>query len=144
MRNRWLVVWGLCALAGCGGGDSVTSPSGVTALQVTDLRVGTGAEAVTGSLATVEYSGWLYEAGAPDQKGALFDSSARAGRPFSFVVGAGQVIQGWDQGVPGMRVGGLRRLVIPPELAYGSRGAGNGAIPPNATLVFEVELVAIQ
>jgi FKBP-type peptidyl-prolyl cis-trans isomerase len=140
-RNIWIVLGGLLAVAGCGG-DSGTTPSGVTTLQVTDLRAGTGAEAVTGSIATVEYSGWLYEAGAPDNKGALFDSSARQGRPFSFPLGAGQVIRGWDEGVQGMKVGGTRKLTIPAQLGYGARGAG-GVIPPNATLIFEVELLEI-
>jgi len=90
----------------------------------------------------VHYTGWLYEAAAPENKGKQFDSSRDGGRPFSFVLGGGQVIPGWDQGVAGMQAGGKRKLIIPPHLAYGERGAG-GVIPPNATLVFEVELLAI-
>jgi len=107
-----------------------------------DLRVGTGTEATAGRTITVNYTGWLYAAGAADNKGTQFDSSV--GRaPFSFVLGRGQVIAGWDQGVAGMRVGGQRRLVIPPSLAYGSAGSPP-VIPPNATLVFDVELLTVQ
>jgi FKBP-type peptidyl-prolyl cis-trans isomerase FkpA len=110
----------------------------------TDLRVGTGGEAVTGRPETVEYAGWLYDSVAPENKGRLFDTSLNAPTAFTFTLGIGQVIRGWDQGIPGMRVGGVRRLVIPPELGYGSQGAGGGVIPPNATLLFEVELVGVQ
>ena len=92
---------------------------------------------------TVAYTGWLYEEGAADNKGTLFDQ-ASAESPFSFVLGAGQVIAGWDQGLVGMHVGGRRRLVIPPALAYGTQGAGGGLIPPNATLIFEVELLGVS
>jgi FKBP-type peptidyl-prolyl cis-trans isomerase len=106
-----------------------------------DLRDGTGAMVTSGQTATVHYTGWLYAEEAPDHKGASFDSSVGRG-PFSFKVGAGRVIRGWDQGVQGMKVGGHRRLVLPPEFAYGARGAGN-AIPPNATLVFDVELLGV-
>jgi FKBP-type peptidyl-prolyl cis-trans isomerase FkpA len=115
----------------------------VAALQVQDLVVGQGAEAAPGSKVTVHYSGWLYEQAAPDHKGKAFDSSRESGRPFSFALGARQVIAGWDQGVAGMRVGGQRRLVIPAALAYGDQGAG-GVIPPQATLVFDVELLEVQ
>ncbi len=101
-----------------------------------DLTEGTGAEAVRGSVAVVEYSGWL-------ANGNLFDSSKNAGKPFSFPLGQGRVIAGWDEGVAGMRVGGKRLLVIPPQLGYGARGAG-GAIPGNATLIFEVELLEVR
>jgi FKBP-type peptidyl-prolyl cis-trans isomerase len=101
-----------------------------------DLTEGTGAEAVRGSTAVVEYSGWL-------ANGNLFDSSKNAGRPFSFQVGQGRVITGWDEGVAGMRVGGKRLLVIPPQLGYGTRGAG-AMIPGNATLVFEIELLEVR
>jgi FKBP-type peptidyl-prolyl cis-trans isomerase len=94
---------------------------------------------VAGRRITVNYTGWLYDPTRPDNKGQQFDTSAGR-QPFSFVPGAGQVIRGWDQGVVGMKVGGLRRLTIPPDLAYGSTGAG-GVIPPNATLVFDIELL---
>lgn len=104
-------------------------------LQIQDLKIGTGAEARTGQTLAVHYSGTL-------ENGAKFDSSYDRGEPFQFVLGAGQVIKGWDLGVVGMKVGGKRKLIIPSQLAYGERGIG--PIPPNATLVFEVELLAVQ
>ena len=113
-----------------------TTPSG---LQFEDTVQGTGAVAQAGQRVTVHYTGWLYQDG---QQGAKFDSSKDRGQPFVFPLGAGHVIKGWDEGVQGMAVGGTRRLVIPPELGYGARGAG-GVIPPNATLLFEVELLAV-
>lgn len=117
----------------------------VASLQTTDLVVGTGDEATTGARVTVHYTGWLYDHAAPEFKkaGQPFDSSKNSGRPFTFTLGQGQVIAGWDQGVAGMKVGGQRRLVIPSALAYGESGAG-GVIPPNATLVFDVELLEVQ
>ena len=111
-------------------------------LTKTDLTPGAGAEIKSGQNALVHYTGWLYDAAAPENKGKQFDSSV-GGEPFDFPLGGGRVIPGWDQGVVGMKVGGKRRLVIPPELGYGSAGAG-GVIPPGATLVFDVELVEIQ
>jgi FKBP-type peptidyl-prolyl cis-trans isomerase FkpA len=137
-----LVLFGAIAV-GCGGDDTPASPSSAGApFSQTDLRAGNGAEAVAGRTVTVNYTGWLYAPTQPEQKGQQFDTSiGRA--PFVFVVGAGRVIQGWDRGVPGMRVGGLRRLVIPPDLAYGAQGSPPN-IPPNATLVFDVELLAVQ
>ena len=104
-------------------------------LQIDDLANGTGAEAKTGQIVTVHYTGWL-------TSGKKFDSSKDRGDPFQFKLGAGQVIKGWDDGVKGMKVGGKRKLTIPPELGYGARGFP-GAIPPNSTLVFEVELLAV-
>jgi FKBP-type peptidyl-prolyl cis-trans isomerase FkpA len=112
-------------------------------LQKTDLAPGSGAEINKDQTALVHYTGWLFEAGAPENKGKQFDSSV-GGEPFEFQLGAGHVIAGWDQGVVGMKVGGKRRLVIPPELGYGAKGAGQGLIPPGATLVFDVELVEIR
>jgi FKBP-type peptidyl-prolyl cis-trans isomerase len=112
-------------------------------LQKTDLAPGNGAEIKSGQTALVHYTGWLYDAAAPENKGKKFDSSVDRNEPFEFPVGAGMVIKGWDEGVVGMKVGGKRRLVIPPEMGYGSRGAG-GVIPPGATLVFDVELVEIR
>ena len=106
-------------------------------LQYDDTTVGTGAEARPGRNVTVHYTGWLYENGAQGEK---FDSSKDRGEPFIFPLGAGMVIKGWDEGVQGMKVGGTRVLVIPPNLGYGARGAG-GVIPPNATLVFEVDFL---
>ncbi|MBP6900849.1 MAG: FKBP-type peptidyl-prolyl cis-trans isomerase [Burkholderiaceae bacterium] len=111
-------------------------------LQITDLVEGSGAEAGVGQRVTVHYTGWLFDEGAPQQRGRKFDSSKDRGDPFRFQLGAGMVIRGWDDGVQGMKVGGTRVLVIPPELGYGPRGAG-GVIPPNATLVFEVELLGV-
>jgi FKBP-type peptidyl-prolyl cis-trans isomerase len=111
------------------------------AFSQTDLRVGSGTEAVAGKVLTVHYTGWLYSESAADNKGARFDTSV-GGNPFQFTLGAGSVISGWDQGLVGMKVGGLRRLVIPPHLAYGSTGLG--PIPPNAALVFEVELLDVR
>jgi FKBP-type peptidyl-prolyl cis-trans isomerase len=112
-------------------------------LESVDLQVGSGAAVAAGQKAVVQYTGWLYETSAPDKKGKEFDSSRNGGQPFSFVVGAGQVIKGWDEGVLGMKVGGRRRLTIPAELAYGDAGAG-GVIPPGAALVFDVDLVAVE
>ncbi len=107
-----------------------------TELQIEDLAPGTGAEATAGRTVDVHYTGWLTD-------GKKFDSSVDRGRPFSFALGAGAVIAGWDRGVQGMKVGGKRKLTIPPDLGYGARGAG-GVIPANATLVFEVELLAVR
>jgi FKBP-type peptidyl-prolyl cis-trans isomerase FkpA len=121
--------------------DSPTAPSNYAPYSQTDLVVGTGGDAASGRLLTVHYTGWFYGETRPDKKGPVFDSSV-GGDPFSFMLGAGQVIAGWDQGVQGMKVGGLRRLVIPPSLAYGS--FRNGPIPPNATLLFEIELLEVE
>ena len=115
----------------------------ITQLQKTDTMVGTGAEAVPGKIAVVHYTGWLYDPASADKKGTKFDSSLDRRSPFSFPLGGGRVIRGWDEGVAGMRVGGRRTLVIPPEMAYGNRGAG-GVIPPDATLIFEIELIEVR
>lgn len=124
-------------VAGCN--DSPTSPTPI--FSQTDLRVGTGDEAADGKVLTVNYTGWFYDPSRPDNKGAQFDTSA--GRtPFSFTLGIGQVIEGWDRGLAGMKAGGLRRLVVPPSLAYG--GFRNGPIPPNASLVFDIELLGVR
>jgi FKBP-type peptidyl-prolyl cis-trans isomerase FkpA len=114
----------------------------ITSLQITDVTVGSGAPAIAGKQVSVHYTGWLYDPKAADKHGKKFDSSRDHGEAFAFKLGAGQVIRGWDQGVAGMKVGGKRTLVIPSELGYGSRGAG-GAIPPNATLLFDVELLGV-
>ncbi|MEE8151187.1 MAG: FKBP-type peptidyl-prolyl cis-trans isomerase [Nitrosomonadaceae bacterium] len=115
----------------------------VTKLILTDLKIGTGEEASGGHSVKVHYTGWLYDATAPQKKGAKFDSSLDRDTPFTFPLGSGRVIKGWDQGVIGMKVGGQRTLIIPAHLAYGSRGAGD-SIPPNAVLIFEVELLGLQ
>lgn len=115
----------------------------VTTLEKTDTQVGTGEEADVGKTAKVHYTGWLYDAAAKDHKGRKFDSSHDRGDTFVFLLGAGRVIKGWDQGVMGMKVGGKRTLIIPSSMAYGSQGAGR-VIPPNAALVFDVELIDLQ
>lgn len=115
----------------------------VTELKKIDTKVGAGAEAISGKHIDAHYTGWLYDPKAPDNKGKKFDSSLDRGQPISFQLGAGRVIPGWDQGIVGMKVGGKRTLVIPPQMAYGRRGAG-GVIPPNAALVFDVELVGLE
>ena len=111
-----------------------------TGLQITDTLPGTGPEARKGQTVTVHYTGWLYNNG---QQGAKFDSSRDRKDPFQFPLGGGMVIKGWDEGVAGMKVGGQRTLIIPPEMGYGARGAG-GVIPPNATLKFDVELLGVS
>ena len=111
-------------------------------MQSEDTIPGTGDEAKAGNRVRVHYTGWLYDPTAPKSRGKKFDSSKDRGQPFSFGLGGGEVIRGWDEGVQGMKVGGTRVLTIPPEMGYGARGAG-GVIPPNATLVFEVELLGI-
>jgi peptidylprolyl isomerase len=118
-------------------GKPMTTPSG---LQIIDSKVGTGASPKTGQTCVMHYTGWLYENGA---KGKKFDSSVDRGQPFEFPIGTHRVIPGWDEGVATMKVGGKRTLIIPPQLGYGERGAG-GVIPPNATLIFDVELLGIK
>ena len=125
------------------GSNEQTSGAAVTELLLEDVVVGDGAEAAAGASATVHYTGWLYAPGSPNDRGTKFDSSVDRGQPFEFPIGAGRVIRGWDEGVAGMRVGGKRILIIPAEWGYGARGAG-GVIPPNATLVFDVELLAVD
>ena len=115
----------------------------MTQLQIIDTTVGTGPEAVKGKVVVVHYTGWLYDPSLPDKKGKKFDSSLDRKSPFTFPLGGGRVIRGWDEGVAGMKVGGKRRLTIPANLGYGARGAG-GVIPPNATLIFEVELLGVK
>ena len=112
-------------------------------LQKIDAKQGTGPEAISGKPVIVHYTGWIYDESKPDKKGAKFDSSRDRQVPFGFFLGAGKVIKGWDDGVVGMKVGGQRTLIIPPQMGYGERGAG-GAIPPNATLIFDVELIEVK
>lgn len=141
-----------CVLLGASACGAKQEPPGATApapapavqsLQSVVLKPGDGATITAGQIATVQYTGWLYETAAKDHKGKRFDSSLDAGKPFSFPVGAGSVIKGWDQGVLGMKVGESRRLVIPPDLGYGDAGAG-GVIPPGATLIFDIDLLKIE
>jgi FKBP-type peptidyl-prolyl cis-trans isomerase FkpA len=132
----------LLALSACA--DPGPPPGGsVPELQRIDEKTGTGAVATAGSDVTVHYTGWLYDEKAKEMRGEKFDSSVDRGQPFTFLLGAGQVIRGWDDGVAGMQVGGKRRLLIPSDYGYGRDGAGD-AIPPNASLVFEVELLAVK
>jgi FKBP-type peptidyl-prolyl cis-trans isomerase len=112
-------------------------------LQKIEVKQGTGTEAISGKAVVVHYTGWLYDTTKPNSHGAKFDSSRDRNEPFGFVLGAGRVIKGWDDGVAGMKVGGQRTLVIPPQMGYGARGAG-GVIPPNATLIFDVELLEVK
>ncbi|BCS32323.1 hypothetical protein TBR22_A15330 [Luteitalea sp. TBR-22] len=150
--SRRALLLGLAAsvsAAACGGGSNSTSPTTNNQTWVanvpfsfTDLTAGTGDEAVTGLRVSVDYFGWLYSTATTDNKGSLFDTSCPSTcTPFAFTLGSGQVIKGFDQGVAGMRVGGIRRVIMPPDMAYGA--AGNQSIPPNATLVFEIRLNGI-
>lgn len=122
---------------------ALAAGSSINHLKTIDQTVGTGSQATPGASVTVDYTGWLYSANAKDHHGKKFDSSHDHGQPFTFTLGAGQVIKGWDQGVEGMREGGKRTLIIPADLAYGSRGAGS-SIPPNATLIFNITLHTVE
>ena len=122
---------------------SVEEENIVSELKKIDTVVGDGTAAIAGKEVDVHYTGWLFDENAPDNKGQKFDSSLDRGQLFSFRLGAGHVIKGWDEGVAGMKIGGKRTLIIPAEMGYGARGAG-GVIPPNATLVFDVELHGVN
>jgi FKBP-type peptidyl-prolyl cis-trans isomerase FkpA len=130
-------------IAACGAKPGNAPTSAVNSMQSVELKAGAGEGITSGKIAVVQYSGWLYEASATDHKGKQFDSSRTLGKPFRFPLGTGQVIKGWDQGVLGMKIGESRRLIIPADLAYGDNGAG-GVIPPGATLVFDIDLLAIE
>jgi len=134
-----VAILGVFAVAGPGFAQEGKTIELVDGLKYIDVKIGDGPEAKKGMIVSVHYTGWLYKNGT---KGAEFDSSAKAGKPITFRLGAGQVIKGWDEGVAGMKVGGKRTLIIPSELGYGARGAG-GVIPPNATLIFDVELLGV-
>jgi FKBP-type peptidyl-prolyl cis-trans isomerase FkpA len=129
----------LVLLAACSKAPTTPTPS--TTFTQTDLLVGTGTTAASGNTITVNYTGWLYDASKVDFKGLQFDSTTGK-TSFTFVLGGSQVIPGWDQGIPGMKIGGIRRLIVPPALAYAN--TRNGPIPPNATLVFDIELLSVQ
>ena len=141
MRTLLLAV-SLTLLAACAPGGPPPGGS-IAELERIDTLAGTGAVATSGSDVSVHYTGWLYDETAPQQRGMKFDSSVDRGTPFTFLLGAGQVIRGWDDGVAGMKVGGKRTLLIPADLGYGSNGAG-GVIPPGASLVFDVELLDVK
>jgi FKBP-type peptidyl-prolyl cis-trans isomerase FkpA len=149
--TRIIAVLMLCALVACRDGSDISELSegepmadtGIKQLQKEDVKVGGGDEARAGHVVRVHYTGWLYDASAADKRGQKFDSSKDSNQPFDFTLGGREVIPGWDEGVAGMKVGGTRILTIPPAMGYGARGAG-GVIPPNATLVFEVELLEVK
>lgn len=147
-KNLTILVVALLALSACSreqpsGAQTTAAAAPITELQRIDLHVAPGEGISQGQRAVVHYTGWLYEPGARDNKGKKFDSSRDRGQPFRFVVGNGEVIKGWDEGVQGMRVGSQRRLIVPSDLGYGPRGS-RGVIPPNAALVFDIELLAIE
>lgn len=137
--SRGLAACALTALAAAGCVSSPAAPTNNGAFSSVDLSIGTGAAAQNGQSLTVNYTGWLYDTAQPGDKGAVFDASG--GTPFTFTLGSSGVIQGWNQGLVGIQVGGVRRIVVPPSLAYGS--TRTGSIPPNATLLFEVQLISI-
>ena len=154
MRSAPIVVLVMSlSMTACGGDAASSAPATasaqgnaaatVTALGKDDRVVGTGAEARPGMTVSVHYTGWLYDPSAPQTRGKKFDSSKDRNEPFEFPLGARQVIVGWDEGVAGMKVGGTRILTIPSQMGYGARGAGSD-IPPNAALVFEVELLGVK
>ena len=143
MKRLLLPILALLLVTACGGDDNggpTLAPTTSAPYSQTDLVVGTGALAVPGSLVTVAYTGWLHDSSRTDAKGAQFDSNTA----FTFRLGTGAVIRGWDQGVSGMRVGGQRRLLIPPDLAYGNQSPPGSIIPPNATLVFDITMNNVQ
>ncbi|HEV3140973.1 MAG TPA: FKBP-type peptidyl-prolyl cis-trans isomerase [Vicinamibacterales bacterium] len=139
MRTRFLFIAALLAFTACGSSDNSLAPTSVGVFTITDLTVGTGATAASGNRITVNYAGFLYDTSKTDGKGNGFDSNSS----YQFTLGAGTVIAGWDQGIVGMKIGGRRRLIIPPALAYGSGTPDATKIPPNATLVFDVGLISI-
>jgi len=143
------VLIAMLAISGCNAGsqnsnqEKTVMSQTITEFTKIDHKIGTGREAEAGLNVTVHYTGWLYDPSKPEGKGAKFDSSLDRGEPFVFYLGGGQVIRGWDEGFAGMKIGGTRTLLIPAEYGYGARGAG-GVIPPNASLVFDVELLGIK
>ncbi len=141
--NLSLFLLGMTLLPQAAFSQAKHGPANITGLVKIDTKVGTGEVADIGKVVEVHYTGWLYDPTAPQNKGKKFDSSRDRINTFSFLVGAGRVIKGWDRGVAGMRIGGQRTLIIPPAMAYGSTGAG-GTIPPNAILIFDVELVSLR
>lgn len=143
LANLSILLLGVILLPQVAFSETKKGGANVNELVKKDVKAGAGEEAIIGKTVEVHYTGWLYDPTAPEKKGAKFDSSRDRGAPFSFLLGAGRVIKGWDRGVAGMKVGGQRTLIIPAEMAYGSRGAGN-VIPPNAALIFDVELLGLR
>jgi FKBP-type peptidyl-prolyl cis-trans isomerase FkpA len=142
--KRAILLMTLLAAAGCGSSSTSASslpPTSVGVFTTTDLTIGTGATAATGSRCITTYAGWLYDTGKPNGKGNSFDPGPG---PLTFTIGAGTLIKGFEQGVIGMKVGGFRRVIVPPDLAYGSSTPDPTKIPPNATLVFEITLTSVQ
>jgi FKBP-type peptidyl-prolyl cis-trans isomerase FkpA len=147
-----IAVLALSMLVACRGGSDTSELSegapmadtGITQLQKQDVKVGEGNEARSGRVVRVHYTGWLYDMKAAEKRGQKFDSSKDSNQPFEFTLGAREVIPGWDEGVAGMKVGGTRILTIPPDMGYGARGVPQAGIPPNATLMFEVELLEVK
>ncbi len=140
-RSLFILLVAVLGVVGC---NETSAPvSSNVKLEMIDIAKGNGTEAKAGQRVSVHYTGWLYDESAAGFKGKKFDSSHDRGQPLEFPLGGGRVIEGWDQGVAGMKVGGRRTLTIPPELGYGSRGAGR-IIPPNATLIFDVELMDVR
>lgn len=142
----FLLLASALSVSACGGDAGMEEPEMTTTdsgLMIVTTQTGSGAQAAAGNAVSVHYTGWLYDPESDSGRGAKFDSSVDRGQPYGFALGAGSVIAGWDEGVAGMLVGEKRELIIPPDLAYGSRGAG-GVIPPDATLLFEVELLAVE
>jgi len=139
LRPLFLILAAAALASGCTG--NATAPSQSPSFSSTDLIVGTGATAGSANTLTVNYTGWLYDSTKSDFKGLQFDTTA-GGTPFQFTLGSNQVIQGWEQGLPGMKEGGVRRLIVPSSLAYG--GQRSGKIPPNAALVFDIQLITVQ
>ncbi len=140
-----LLFMGVVMTAEAAPATTAALPEKVTELVTIDHRVGNGAPAAAGQSVNVHYTGWLYDPKQPEGKGKKFDSSRDHGNePFTFPLGAGRVIKGWDQGVAGMLPGGTRTLIIPPQMAYGDRNVGGGLIPPNSTLIFDVEFIGIS
>jgi FKBP-type peptidyl-prolyl cis-trans isomerase FkpA len=147
LKSKLLAAAACIAAIGCGGAKGTGAAGPYTGAQPTfsqtDLTTGQGTRAARTARITVNYTGWVYDPNKPDHKGSQFDTSIGRG-PFSFTLGAGEVIPGWDQGFNDMRVGGKRRLIIPTEMGYGAQGTPDGSIPPNAPLVFEMELLDVK
>ena len=143
VHRQWALAAALSFLVGTAAGCGFGSAS-VDELIITDIKVGDGKEAMVPKSVSAHYTGWLYDPSKEGNRGARFDSSHDRGLPFTFTLGQGQVIKGWEEGIPGMKVGGVRELIIPADKAYGDKVAAQGKIPSNSTLVFEIQLVIVR